>query len=117
MEELFRGLLKISSVIEEILSKCLGLREECSLKEFNGDRNFDLLIALFYLPAKGKERMGINSHKDFSCFTVVLQDDVSGLEVEKNGQWFPIPPNPGALLVNIGDVLQVIFCMYHISYI
>lgn len=71
------------------------------------DRNWDFLIALFYLPATETERIGTNSHKDVSCFTIVLHDEVEGLEVQKDGEWILIVPQPGALVVNIGDALQV----------
>ncbi|KAM3307866.1 flavonol synthase/flavanone 3-hydroxylase [Capsicum chacoense] len=107
MEELFSQFLKIGMVVERILSECLGL-PPCVLKEFNDDRSWDFLIAIFYLPATEKERIGANPHKDVSCFTIVLQDEVAGLEVEKDGKWILIAPQPGALVVNIGDALQVL---------
>ncbi|XP_016464260.1 flavonol synthase/flavanone 3-hydroxylase [Nicotiana tabacum] len=107
MEELFSQFLKIGMVVESILSECLGLPPSV-LKEFNDDRNWDFLIALFYLPATETERIGANSHKDVSCFTIVLQDEVEGLEVQKDGEWILIVPQPGALVVNIGDALQVL---------
>ncbi|XP_059299905.1 flavonol synthase/flavanone 3-hydroxylase-like isoform X2 [Lycium barbarum] len=107
MEELFSQFLKIGMVVERVLSECLGL-PPCVLKEFNNDRSWDFLIALFYLPATEKERIGASSHKDVSCFTIVLQDEVAGLEVQKDGEWILIAPQPGALVVNIGDALQVL---------
>lgn len=97
-------------VIERILSECLGLPPRV-LKEFNNDRSWDFLIAMFYLPATEKERIGANPHKDLSCFTIVLQNEVAGLEVQKDGEWILIAPQPGALVVNIGDALQVNKCI------
>ncbi|KAH0749652.1 hypothetical protein KY290_028884 [Solanum tuberosum] len=107
MEELFSQFMKIGMVVERILSECLGL-PSCVLEEFNNDRSWDFLIALFYLPATEKERIGSNPHKDFSCFTIVLQNEVAGLEVQKDGEWILIAPQPDALVVNIGDALQVL---------
>ncbi|KAJ8560534.1 hypothetical protein K7X08_022394 [Anisodus acutangulus] len=107
MEELFSQFLKIGMVVERVLSECLGL-PPCVLKDFNSDRSWDFLIALFYLPATEKERIGASSHKDVSCFTIVLQDEVARLEVQKDGEWILIAPQPGALVVNIGDALQFI---------
>ncbi|KAK4374561.1 hypothetical protein RND71_005238 [Anisodus tanguticus] len=106
MEELFSQFLKIMMVVERVLSECLGL-PPCVLKDFNNDRSWDFLIALFYLPATEKEKIGASSHKDVSCFTIVLQDEVAGLEVQKDGEWILIAPQLGALVVNIGDALQL----------
>ncbi|CAN0512774.1 unnamed protein product, partial [Scytosiphon promiscuus] len=34
------------------------------------------------------------------------QDDVPGLQVKLNGEWFDAPSRPGAFICNIGDLLQ-----------
>jgi isopenicillin N synthase-like dioxygenase len=36
-----------------------------------------------------------------------LQDDQPGLEVCRNGSWHLVPPRAGALVINLGDVVQV----------
>lgn len=56
-------------------------------------------------PAAGQ--LGINPHTDAGALTVLLQDQVSGLEVFKNGSWHKMLANEEALLINIGDVMQV----------
>ncbi|KAK3017529.1 hypothetical protein RJ639_007204 [Escallonia herrerae] len=35
-------------------------------------------------------------------------DDVGGLEVRKDSEWIPVNPAKGALVVNVGDVIQVL---------
>src|SRR5207253_6698449 len=50
---------------------------------------------------------GIGAHTDYECFTILLADK-PGLEVMNNlGQWIDAPPVPGAFVVNIGDMLEV----------
>lgn len=52
---------------------------------------------------------GVGRHSDVSLITVLLQDDVGGLyvrEPEGNG-WIHVTPVQGALVINIGDVLQI----------
>jgi isopenicillin N synthase-like dioxygenase len=45
-------------------------------------------------------------HTDFGVLTVLCQDDVGGLQVQdKAGDWVAAPPIPGALVVNVGDLL------------
>jgi len=49
----------------------------------------------------------VNFHTDAGALTLLLQDEHSGLEVWHDGQWHRIPPLDGALVVNIGDIVQV----------
>ena len=58
-------------------------------------------------PADPKREMfGVAPHTDYGCVTLLWQDDVGGLEVQDlSGAWVPAPPIPGALVVNIGDLL------------
>ncbi|KIH85445.1 isopenicillin N synthase family dioxygenase [Pseudomonas batumici] len=50
---------------------------------------------------------GIGAHTDYECFTILLADK-PGLEVMNDlGQWIDTPPLPGAFVVNIGDMLEV----------
>lgn len=51
--------------------------------------------------------LGINRHTDAGALTLLLQDSRAGLQAFNNGAWHLIEPLPGALLVNIGDVVQV----------
>ncbi len=51
--------------------------------------------------------LGIHHHTDAGALTVLLQDQVDGLQVRRGGAWRGIAPTPGALVVNIGDMIQV----------
>ncbi|XP_060181211.1 1-aminocyclopropane-1-carboxylate oxidase homolog 1-like [Lycium barbarum] len=52
--------------------------------------------------------MGTSKHSDNRFITVLLQDQVGGLQVLHQNQWVDVPPIPGSIVVNIGDVLQLI---------
>lgn len=50
---------------------------------------------------------GAGAHTDYGCVTLLLQDDIGGLEVKhRNGEWVQATPMEGALVVNIGDLMQ-----------
>ncbi|MFK7892245.1 MAG: isopenicillin N synthase family dioxygenase [Granulosicoccus sp.] len=49
---------------------------------------------------------GIDSHSDFECFTILLQDR-PGLQVmNTQDHWVEAPPLPGTFIVNIGDIFE-----------
>uniref|UniRef100_A0A0E0KVW1 Fe2OG dioxygenase domain-containing protein n=1 Tax=Oryza punctata TaxID=4537 RepID=A0A0E0KVW1_ORYPU len=107
LEELYGKLTELGVLIQEILNECMGLPPGY-LKEYNGDRSFDFMAALRYFPATAEENSGISEHEDGNCITFVLQDGVGGLEVLKDGAWVPADPVEGSIVVNIGDVIQVL---------
>lgn len=68
-----------------------------------------LAILCHYYPAcpQPELTMGTTKHADHDFLTVLLQDQIGGLQVLHEGQWIHVPPLPGALVVNVGDMLQV----------
>lgn len=46
-------------------------------------------------------------HSDYLCYTLLVQDDIGGLEVLNNaGEWVQAPPIPGTFVVNTGDLIS-----------
>ncbi|EIT75475.1 isopenicillin N [Aspergillus oryzae 100-8] len=51
--------------------------------------------------------VGIGSHTDIQCFTLLWQDNSGGLQVlSAQDEWLDARPIEGTLVVNIGDFLQ-----------
>ncbi len=50
---------------------------------------------------------GVNHHTDAGALTVLLQDAQPGLQVYRDGTWHLIEPRSDALVINIGDIVQV----------
>ncbi len=76
------------------------------------ERPLAVLRLLHYLPiaapdtADGKA-IGAGTHSDYGMLTLLLQDDVSGLQVRKrDGTWIDAPVVPNAFICNIGDMLM-----------
>jgi isopenicillin N synthase-like dioxygenase len=56
-------------------------------------------------PSAGQLRAG--EHTDYGSITLLLQDQVDGLEVRtRQGEWIAAPPIPGTVVVNVGDAMQ-----------
>jgi isopenicillin N synthase-like dioxygenase len=52
--------------------------------------------------------LGVAKHSDGCAITVLMQSDVGGLQVLKNGKWVAVEPIANAFVVNLGDQLQVV---------
>jgi isopenicillin N synthase-like dioxygenase len=51
--------------------------------------------------------MGVHAHTDAGALTVLCVDATPGLEIRRGQRWVPVEPREGALLINIGDIVQV----------
>lgn len=58
-------------------------------------------------PTMSSDQRGIGEHTDFGCITLLSQDLNGGLQVQdRNGEWVKATPIPGAMVINIGDLLE-----------
>jgi len=67
-----------------------------------------VLRLLHYPPIAGDaaEAVRAGAHEDINAITLLLGAEEAGLEVlDRSGEWLAINPPPGALVVNIGDML------------
>ncbi len=66
-----------------------------------------VLFRLFrYPPTPPGPGWGVGEHTDYGLLTLLLQDDVGGLEVRGPDGWIAAPPVPGSFVCNLGDMLD-----------
>ncbi|XP_047152975.1 2-oxoglutarate-dependent dioxygenase 11-like [Vigna umbellata] len=98
----------LSEVIHKAMAKSLNLEENSFLNE-TGERSNMFLRFNYYPPCPMPDHvLGVKPHADGSTITFLLQDnEVEGLQVLKDDQWFKVPIIPGALLINVGDQIEI----------
>lgn len=103
-----RALIALGDQLMRALSLALGLDEDY-LSRFHRSPLATFGLNFYPAPDAGRPSadVGVGAHCDASSFTVLLQDDVGGLEVRHpDGHWIAAPYVPGAYVINIGDTLM-----------
>lgn len=97
----------VTELVSKSMAKSLQLEENCFLNQF-GERAA-LQVRFNYYPCCQKPEivLGLKPHADGTGYTIILQDDVEGLQVLKEEHWFTVPTIPNALLVLMGDQMEV----------
>ena len=98
---------RIGARILSHIAVWLGLAEDWFEPAIAGGNS--ILRLLHYPPVAddtgGSIRAG--AHEDINLITLLLGAEEAGLELlTREGRWIPASPPPGALVVNIGDMLQ-----------
>ena len=72
-------------------------------------REGNSVLRLLHYPPVDEMAPGIRAeaHGDINLITMLLGAEEGGLEIiDKSGDWIPVAPPPGALAVNVGDMLE-----------
>lgn len=97
---------RAAHAIMEGVALSLGLDAQYFRRQYTAQPT--LLFRVFEYPASpaGDESWGVGEHTDYGLLTLLAQDVHGGLQVKTPSGWIEAPPVPGALVVNIGDMLD-----------
>ncbi|KAF7844173.1 protein DOWNY MILDEW RESISTANCE 6-like [Senna tora] len=95
---------KLGSRILRLISEGLGLNSDY----FDGELSGSVILSVnHYLPhPEPSLTLRVSKHPDPNLITILLQDDVYGLQVLKDDSWISVDPNPRAFVINIINQLQ-----------
>ncbi len=108
--------LRLAKHILSALSLSLGFAPNRLADFFEGDSSFVRLnrypmcrdpAAPDAPPLPDSGHLGVHPHSDAGAFTILYQDHVASLPVEAEERFVLVDPVPGALTVNLGDMLRV----------
>ncbi len=105
----FDAMLDLAATLRQAFALALGL--PAGFFEEWYAKPLVQLSLLHYRPPASLDpsdlEIGAGEHRDTGAFTILMQDDVGGLEVgHRSGDWVAAPPIPGAYLINIGDMMM-----------
>lgn len=100
-------MMKLGLILFRLISEALGLQPN-HLQDLGCGEGM-LLVGHYYPPCPQPElTQGLYKHTDRVFITALLQDQVGGLQVLHDDRWIDVKPIPNALIVNLGDMMQVI---------
>jgi isopenicillin N synthase-like dioxygenase len=106
METYFAAMTELARLLLLAFARGLGLKDDFFAAHFR--KPLTQLRLLHYPPQPpDSDAEGVEAHTDTGAFTILLQDEVGGLEVmTRAGLWIAAQPIPGSLVVNIADMMQ-----------
>ncbi|KAI0488986.1 hypothetical protein KFK09_028827 [Dendrobium nobile] len=99
---------RVANYLLSVMSKNLGLEQE-NLYDIFKD-GMQSMRMNYYPPCLNPEKvLGLSPHSDAVGLTILLQvNEMKGLQIRRNGGWLAIEPLPGAFVVNIGDIIEIL---------
>ncbi|KAK7349367.1 hypothetical protein VNO77_06682 [Canavalia gladiata] len=105
--EYSKKMRELSMKLLEAISESLGLERDYIEKALG--KHGQHMAINYYPPCPQPDlTYGLPPHADPNAITVLLQNEVPGLQVLNDAKWLTVNPVPNTFIVNIGDQIQVI---------
>ncbi|XP_027358867.1 protein DOWNY MILDEW RESISTANCE 6-like [Abrus precatorius] len=102
-----REMKELGLKILELISEGLGLNSNY----FCGGLSENPSVLIHHYPPcpDPSLTLGLAKHRDPTILTILLlEEEIQGLQVLKDGEWIAVDPFPNAFVVNIGLLMQII---------
>jgi isopenicillin N synthase-like dioxygenase len=98
---------RVLTLLLRAFALCLGQREDVFESLYREDPH--VLVKLIRYPGRDRTEsdQGVGAHKDSGLLSLLMQDEQGGLQVDSARGWIDVAPRAGALVVNIGELLEL----------
>jgi isopenicillin N synthase-like dioxygenase len=106
METYYREMTALSHRLLRAFARGLGQADDYFAPYFR--KPLTQLRLLHYPPQPSdSDGQGVETHTDTGAFTILLQDQVGGLDARNRaGEWIRVTPIAGSFVINIADMMQ-----------
>lgn len=104
--------LLIGAILESLGIVKEHINDSQNLKEFE-DGSQLLVLNCYPCCPEPDLTLGMPPHSDYGLLTLLLQDEVKGLQIQHQGKWLTVEPIPNSFVVNVGDHLEVSSHLFH----
>ncbi|KAB1205367.1 Flavonol synthase/flavanone 3-hydroxylase [Morella rubra] len=108
-EEYNKEMVRITDDLLQLLSEGLGLEGKVLKSILRGEEiELEMKINMYPPCPQPELALGVEPHTDMSALTLLVPNDVPGLQVSKDDNWIAVNYLPNALFVHVGDQLEVL---------
>ena len=106
MQTLFSAFDHLGGRLLRAVARRLGQPEDWLVEAV---RDGDSILRLLHYPPLAPDAVGVRAgaHEDINVITLLLGAEEAGLQIlDRDGRWIDVQPPEGAIVCNIGDMLQ-----------
>ncbi|KAI3916335.1 hypothetical protein MKW98_004776 [Papaver atlanticum] len=99
----------------ELIAEGLWVPDKSIFSKLIRDVDSDSIIRINHYPSSlqhmsnNNNRIGFGAHTDPQILNLLRSNDVDGFQISvEDGVWVPVPSDPAAFYVNVGDALQAL---------
>lgn len=106
LQEYYVEAFQVAQKLLTAMAQALSLDDDFFTRGFKN--HVTVLRMIHYPPRPANDHdNGAGAHTDYGCVTLLLQDQIGGLQVKnRKNEWVDATPVDDALVVNIGDLMQ-----------
>lgn len=103
---LYAAFDRVGAELLSAIARYLGLAPDWFVEPV---RDGNSVLRLLHYPPVSPDAPGVRAgaHEDINLITLLLGAEEAGLQLlDRDGRWLPVAPPQGAMVVNVGDMLQ-----------